>query len=121
MPDVALSDIAPVGLSTDLTQETLLTFAQAARLFPPARLGRPVNISTIWRWCIKGVRVPGGGVIRLEHIRVGGRTLTSREAIGRFAARQTPVSEQTAVQLRTPGQRQRASEKAARELERIGI
>ena len=105
----------------DLTQETLLTFAQAARLFPPARLGRPVNISTIWRWCMKGVRVPGVGVVRLEHIRIGGRTLTSREAISRFAARQTPATEDTTPRLRTPGQRRRASERAERELDRIGI
>jgi hypothetical protein len=111
--------IAPEN-THDLTRETLLSFTQAARLFPPARLGRPVNISTIWRWCKKGVRVPGVGIVRLEHIRLGGRTLTSREAISRFATRQTPATEQTTVHLRTPGQRQRASERAARELERSG-
>ncbi len=111
----------PVGSEHDLTQETLLSLAQAARMFPPTRLGRPVNISTIWRWCRKGVLVRGVGVVKLECIRVSGRWLTSREAIGRFAARQTPASEHMTEGLRTPGQRRRASERAARELDRIGI
>ncbi len=105
----------------DLTQETLLSLAQAARLFPPARLGRPVNISTIWRWCRKGVKVDGVGIVRLECVRVSGRWLTSREAISRFVARQTPAIEQETARPRTPGQRQRASERAGRELDKAGI
>ena len=104
----------------DLTAETLLTLHQAARLLPPARQGRPVNASTVWRWCRKGVRVPGVGIVRLECVRISGRFLTSREAIARFAARQTP-SALPAAQLRTPTQRRRASEQAARQLDRLGI
>lgn len=111
----------PDGLVRDLTRETLLTLAHAARRFPPARLGRPVNSSTIWRWCRKGVRVEGIGIVRLECVRVSGRWLTSEEAISRFVARQTPAAEQTMARSRTLGQRRRASERAARELDRIGI
>jgi hypothetical protein len=109
------------GLVNDLTCETLLTLAQAARRFPPARLGRPVNSSTIWRWCRKGVRVDGIGIVRLECVRVSGRWLTSAEAISRFVARQTPAAEPMTARPRTPGQRRHASERAARELDRIGI
>jgi hypothetical protein len=110
------------GRTHDLTKETLLSLAQASRRFPPYRLGRPVNPSTIWRWCRQGVKVPGVGVVKLECIRVSGRWLTSAEAISRFVAKQTPQSEAEAMPTpRTPTQRRKASERAAKELEALGI
>jgi hypothetical protein len=106
----------------DLTRETLLWLVQAARRFPPVRLGRPVNSSTVWRWCRKGVKVPGVGVVRLECVRIAGRWATSEEAISRFVAAQTPQGESEARSLpRTPTQQRKASDRAARELDRIGI
>jgi hypothetical protein len=105
----------------DLTRETLLSLAQAARRFPPYRAGRPVNPSTIWRWCRQGVKVPGVGVVRLECVRLSGRWLTSVEAISRFVARQTPATDQPMPTPRTTGQRCKASERATRELEKLGI
>jgi hypothetical protein len=108
--------------SPDLTRETLLSLAQAARRFPPYRLGRPVSPATIWRWCRRGVIVPGDGIVYLECVRLSGRWLTSVEAISRFVARQTPqIVESPAAAPRTAGQRCRASERAAAELERFGI
>ncbi len=118
------ASIAPAELHHDLTQETLISLAQAARRFPPFRLGRPVSPSCVWRWCFAGVKVPGVGVIRLECVRLSGRWLTSSEAISRFVARQTPPAEgdtPPAAAPRTPAARKRASERAAKELERIGI
>jgi hypothetical protein len=107
---------------TDLTRETKLTMAQAARSFPSARLGRPVSASTVWRWCRKGVKVPGVGTVYLECFRLSGRWLTSVEAISRFAARQTPAMENDAPPApRSPGRQRRASERAAEELGRQGI
>ena len=107
---------------TDLTRETKLTMAQAARSFPSARLGRPVSASTVWRWCRKGVKVPGGGTLRLECVRVSGRWLTSVEALSRFVAQQTPAMENDPPPApRSPSRRQRASERAAAELRRQGI
>jgi hypothetical protein len=106
----------------DLTRETLLWLVQAARRFPPTRLGRPVNSSTIWRWCRKGVKVPGVGVVKLESVRVAGRWATSEEAISRFVEAQTPQGDsEERPTPRTPTQRRKASDRAARELERIGI
>ena len=105
----------------DLTQEQLLSLAQAARLFPPARLGRPVSPSTVWRWIRRGVRIEGGGVVRLEAVRLSGRWLTSREAIGRFAAAQTPVGSAETPAPRTTGQRRRAAERAGDALEKMGL
>ncbi len=74
----------------DLTLEKMLTMAQAARRFPPYRLGRPVSPATVWRWCRKGLKVADVGVVHLECVRLAGRWLTSVEAISRFIARQTP-------------------------------
>jgi len=106
----------------DLTLELLLSLAQAARRFPPYRRGRPVNPSTIWRWCRQGVKVPGGSIVKLECVRLSGRWLTSQEAISRFVAAQTPPGDTEARSTpRSPKMRQRASERAGRELDRIGI
>ena len=109
----------PVG---DLTRENLLTLAQAARRFPPARRGRPLTPSAIWRWCRKGIRVPGVGTVYLECVRVAGLWLTSAEALCRFATRQTPPTEDNPPPPpRSPGRRQRASKRATEELRRQGI
>jgi hypothetical protein len=106
----------------DLTRETLLSLAQAARRFPPYRANRPVNPSTIWRWCRQGVKVPGVGVVKLECVRLSGRWLTSEEAISRFVARQTPAVEAAPMpRPRTERQVRSASQQAARELEKVGI
>lgn len=106
----------------DLTRETLLSLAQAARRFPPYRRGRPVNPSTIWRWCHQGVKVNGVGVVKLECVRLSGRWLTSEEAISRFVGAQTPPSEaEPMLAPRTPTQRRRASERAAGKLAEMGM
>jgi Protein of unknown function (DUF1580) len=107
----------------DLTQETLLSLAQAARRFPPYRQGRPVSPSCLWRWCFDGVKVPGGGVVKLEAVRVSGRWLTSLEALSRFVARQTPSLENESAKEtpRAAGKRQRAAERAGEQLSSIGI
>lgn len=107
---------------TDLTSETLLSLAQAARRFPPYRLGRPVSPATIWRWCRRGVQVPGVGTVYLESLRLSGRWLTSVQAISRFAARQTPpMDTPPPATPRTPRGRDRAAERAGAELRKLGI
>ncbi len=119
---IFMSAALPAEHIHDLTRETLLSLAQAARRFPPYRRGRPVNPSTIWRWCRQGVKVPGGSIVRLECCRISGRWLTSEEAISRFVSAQTPPSDVEATSTpRSAAARQRASERAARELEKIGI
>jgi hypothetical protein len=74
----------------------------------------------VYRWILDGVRTPHGKV-RLEAIRLGGRWLTSVEALERFAARQTPELEDRPLLPRTPVARRRASERAERKLQQIGI
>lgn len=101
--------------------EKIISLDQAARLFPPNRNGRPVSLSCVFRWIVDGVTTPSGKV-RLEGERIGRRWLTSVEAVERFAAAQTP---NLAVNVPPPPRpttaRQRAAEKAARELQKLGI
>jgi hypothetical protein len=64
-------------VSTILT-ESVLTLQDARREIASVTGHRP-DKCTIYRWCLKGV-----GGIKLEHIRLGDRILTSRQAINRF-------------------------------------
>jgi hypothetical protein len=66
-----------------LLSEQLLTFAEVATW-----LRR--DYATIWRWSKSGVPGPDGEPVRLESVRVGGNSLTSREAVERFIERCTP-------------------------------
>jgi hypothetical protein len=104
----------------DLKNEFALSLSQAARLLPPGRRGRPVTLSCLLRWILDGVKTPQG-VVRLEASRMGGRWLTSVEALERFADRQTPKIGEHSQTPQSPRNRHRASERAARELENLGI
>ena len=46
--------------------ETVPDLAAAARMLPPGRRGRPAHLSTVLRWVVGGVKLPGGDVVRLE-------------------------------------------------------
>jgi hypothetical protein len=69
----------------DLSTETLLSLAEAAKLLPPARLGKPVTFQCVLRWVQEGARGADGRPVTLEALRLGGRWVTSREALQRFA------------------------------------
>ncbi len=105
-----MSDVSPV--IREISNGGGLYMAQAARLFPPYRLDRPVNPSTVFRWATSGVRLPSGERVRLETARNNGRLITSREAITRFLQRQSPDTSTDDSPVRTPAQRQRQQGKA---------
>ena len=106
----------------DLTRESALSLAQAADLLPPGRGGARPTLGCVLRWVLKGAKSPSGELVRLEAIRLGGRWLTSREALQRFAERLTPsLDSEPPPAPRTANQRRRASEVAARELEKMGV
>jgi hypothetical protein len=73
----------------DTLNESILSLAQAAKLLPLGRSGRPVTFNCVLRWVREGQRSPDGRVVKLEALRLGGRWVTSREAIQRFATRLT--------------------------------
>jgi hypothetical protein len=107
----------------DPTGEDVLSLAAAAKLVPPARNGRRCHLSTILRWVLRGAKAPDGTLVRLEACRIGSRWLTSRQALRRFAERLTPCldGDGRAPEVRAPARRQRASDRAAAELERLRV
>ncbi len=107
----------------DLASETIIPLGEVPSRLPPGRSGKPLTFSAVWRWALKGVKTPQG-VVKLETVKVGGRLLTSEQALQRFAERQSGWLGDSAPARalpRTPGKRQRASERAAEKLEEIGI
>lgn len=63
-----------------IDSETLLTLQEVSQHLP-ARNGRRLHYSTIFRWAQRGVRGR-----RLETLLVGGTRFTSLEALSRFLA-----------------------------------
>ena len=62
-----------------VNREEYLTFAQASHRCP----FRP-SISTIWRWARKGLKARSGRLIRLRHLRMGRRLVTTTEWLADF-------------------------------------
>lgn len=106
-------------MAFELRNETPLSLAAAARMLPPFRRGRPVSASCIFRWIVDGVKV-GGKPVRLDAVRIGGRWITSVEALERFAAAQTPDFNAKPEPPTSASARRRQSEHAAKALEAAG-
>ena len=122
MADV-ISEVVPQVLA-EIQSGDGLSLSAAGRLFPGHRANGAVDPSTVFRWRTKGMRTATGLVLKLEAVRVGGRWLTSRGAVARFVAALTaaadPSSAPTTTTPHTPAARQRAAEKAAEALKKLG-
>ena len=109
----------------DLATETRIPIAVAAAEMPPGRNGKKTHLSTILRWIMSGAKAPDGRRVRLEGVHIGGRWFVTRESLQRFADALTPTFPDDPADAqpapRSPSRRQRASERAARELEKAGI
>jgi hypothetical protein len=105
-----------MSVSIDPLSPDTLTLAQAARLLPSLRGGRPVHPSTLWRWASNGI-----AGVRLPIIRIGGTACTTRDALRRFLAdveaarRPSPLEQRPAQTAPTP------SDQAAAALGLLGI
>ncbi len=64
----------------DLSNETLLSLADAAKFLPKKPNGKRINIRTIERW-IRGGNRAG---IKLEGLLIGSTLMTTKEALARF-------------------------------------
>ena len=107
---------------SQLLAEKLIGLYEAARRLPPGRGGRPVSFSCVLRWITTGIPGPDGKRVKLEAARLGGRWLTSEEALARWAERLTPrLDGEPALAPRSPAKRSKAAEGATRELEKMGI
>jgi hypothetical protein len=105
----------------DLSTESVIALRDAPKSLPSARLGKPVSLACLLRWVLDGARGPEGQRVRLEALRLGGRWITSKEALQRFAERLTPTADDSLSLPRTLRQQRSAAEQAERELERMGI
>jgi hypothetical protein len=94
---------------------------------PLRRGGGRLNLSTLWRWALKGLRAKDGQLVKLRAIRVGETLCTSEQWLREFFDALTAHDPALATEvlpaptIRTPGQRRRASEKASRQLDKVGI
>ena len=95
----------------DLTSEQLVSLHDVPKLLPPRPNGKRLHISAIYRWVQRGIRG-----IRLEVIRVGGTTYTSREALQRFSS-PTEAPHETANH--STAARQRQIDRAVQRLDEI--
>jgi hypothetical protein len=104
--------------------ETIISFADAAKSLPRRRQGRKIHVSTFYRWATIGCR----GVV-LETIQIGGSRCTSLEAMDRFFQRLSESHQARPAGAGQPGpgtgrrtiaQRQRASTEAGRQLAERG-
>lgn len=72
-----------MSAATETTVSRILTedvmTLQDARREIASVTGRRPDKTTLYRWCLRGV-----GGTKLEHIRLGDRILTSRQALTRF-------------------------------------
>jgi hypothetical protein len=98
-------------VAIDIGTENLITIGEASKALP----SRP-HIATVWRWVYHGCRG-----IKLETVNIGGRRLTSSEALQRFIERSTAAANGDTIPVRSAKQRQKAVEAAERELAAAGI
>jgi len=104
-------------MAIDYEAETMITLGEACRAFPP----NGVSDATMARWIQRGIKVKSlGSFVKLETLVIGGRRLTSREAIARFIAAQNAADAPAAAAI-TPTQRRRQSEAARLALQEAGL
>jgi len=61
-----------------LSESKLIPISEVPPLLP--RFGsKKIHKSTVWRWCSKGLKG-----VRLEHVKIGRRICTTRDALDRF-------------------------------------
>lgn len=93
----------------DIGNEQLVSLRDVPKLLPARGNGKRVHISAVYRWVQRGIRGT-----RLEVIRVGGTTYTSREALQRFAS---PAAEPHQAVNLNPTSRQRQIDRALKRLD----
>lgn len=104
-------------MGIDYEAETIITLGEACRAFPPDG----VSDATIARWIQRGIKVKSlGSFVKLETLVIGGRRLTSREAIARFIAAQN-ADDVPAAPAITPTQRRHQAQAAQRALQEAGL
>jgi hypothetical protein len=103
----------------DIETETLIALRDACREPVFCHGGKPIHISGMYRYIMRGAKAANGQRIRLETVRTPGGLRTSREAISRFISTLTDPG--TAIPPPTTAARRRQIESAEKELARAGF
>ena len=98
----------------DLTQEELVAIRDVPKHLPPRPTGKRVHISAVYRWLLRGIRG-----VRLESLKIGGTTYTSKEALQRFADRLTSPAQDLDTIPATTLTRKRQIDRATKQVEAI--
>jgi len=93
----------------DVSTEELAPLAKASNLWVPTR----PHVATIWRWATRGIRG-----VKLDIVRIGGSTCTSREAVGRFLS---AINGRDVLPSDTSKRREAEISRAERELASAGV
>lgn len=96
---------------SNLIEEGLLTFTDASKKLPMRRRGKRPTPSCLYRWYAYGLRG-----VKLEGLRVGGNICTTLQALERFFTQLAEARGERMPAIRTPIQRERATERAMKEL-----
>ena len=96
----------------------LIAIRDLPRLLPHRRGGRKLNLSTVWRWATHGY---GPERVRLPVLRIGSNVYTTRTALREWCARLTPSASAPEPPPCAPRRRQRGCDRAAEQLEKLGI
>ena len=112
-----------MSVSLRVLDETRIDIEEAQR-----RLGtddNPVHFTTVYRLMSRGLKTPSGERAYLEHLRVGGKLITSVQAIERFVARTNGIDpdapEPVQVAPALSKRRQAELDRVDRKLEAAGI
>lgn len=106
--------------TSSILDQKLISLSVAARRFPGRRdENRPVNGSTIFRWVTKGVKSTSGKIVKLRATKAGSRWFTTEESLCKFCE-ELSAGADVVPAPRSPTARNRASERAAKELESMG-
>jgi hypothetical protein len=101
-------------MAIDPMSEEVFTLAEAARRLPRLRRGRPVDLSTLYRWAGRGLRG-----VRLETLCVGGTRVTGARALRESCERLGRARAATAAGPVPPPTR--ADRRVEEELDRLGL
>ena len=90
---------------------------------PGHRTNARVHLSTLLRWCLRGVRLPDGSRVKLQAVRVGSRWFTTDvwfdEFIATLTAAHTGCDKSPVSQ--TPVHTHKTQEAVERELDALGV
>ena len=96
--------------------ETTIYLIDVPDHLPTGHKGRRTHPSTCLRWVLRGVRG-----VRLEAVRLGGRWVTSLEALSRFGDRVTATAASAAPVPSPPAIGRRRADHVDQELDATGI